>query len=176
MSYPFFTALLSPSVRWLLLFAVGCVCLQTRASESIELSWQPSGSGVAGFTIFYGTSSHTYNNSVNAGNTNQVVIPGLTFGTTYYFAARAYDSAGDVSALSDEVSFVAGSATLTPTILTGHRMSFALHGTSGQSYIVQYSTNLVNWVTFLTNTAPFVYTNTPNPAIGQQYFRSYRYN
>jgi hypothetical protein len=148
--------------------------IQSQASESIALSWQPAGSGNAGFYIYYGTGSHAYSNIVTVGNTNQAVISGLTFGTTYYFAAQAYDSAGHESALSGEVSFVAGSATLTPTNLGGHRMSFSLQGSTGQSYIVQVSTNLVNWVPCLTNAAPFQYTTTPNPAIGQQYFRAYR--
>lgn len=151
-----------------------CALVQSRATESIALSWQPNGSGVAGFYIYYGTSSHNYSNIQTVGNTNEVVISNLTFGSTYYFAAQAYDASGNKSALSDEATFTAGSATLTPVNIGGHQMTFTLQGTPGKQYIMQYTTNLVNWVSFYTNTAPFQYTTTPDPSIAHQYFRSFR--
>jgi len=110
--------------------------IRGHASESIALSWQPAGSGIAGFNIYYGTRSRNYSNVVIVGNTNQAVISGLSFGTTYYFAAQEFDSAGYDSALSDEVSFVAGSATLTPVSIGRQGMSFDLQGTPGQQYII----------------------------------------
>lgn len=165
-------------LKWLCATAfLLCLPWQSHASESIALSWDPtSNPAAAGIYIYYGTSSHNYANIMNAGNTNQIVISGLNFGTTYYFAAQTYDSSGNESALSSEVSFVAGSANLTPANIGGQRMAFSVEGTPGQQYIIQSSSDLVHWTPFLTNTAPFQYTTTPNPAIAQQYFRACRYN
>lgn len=163
--------------RWLLCAAcLLCFQLHSQASESVDLSWDSHDTGAAGYLVYYGGSSHTYTNIVYAGPTNQIVISGLNFGTKYYFAAQAYDNAGKLSALSGEISFTAGSATLLPTYVGNSQMRFSLEGTSGKQYIVLGSTNLVAWTPVYTNTAPFLFTNTPNSAMGQQYFRACRYN
>jgi len=149
-----------------------CFQLHCLAGENIALSWDASDPGASGFYINYGTRSQNYTSIVNAGYANHVVISNLTFGTTYYFAAQAYDKAGDKSALSPEVSFTAGSATLTPVFAS---RSFSIQGTAGKQYIVETSTNFTTWTPIYTNTAPFQFTNKPNPAITVQVFRAVRY-
>ena len=138
------------------------------------LSWDASDPAAAAFQIYYGTTSHNYSQYEVVGKTNQAVISGLNFGTTYYFAVLENDAKGDQSGLSSEISYVAGSATLTSVNIGGHQMTVNLQGSAGQQYIVQSSTNLVDWTPYQTNSAPFQVTTTPDPAIAHQYFRAYR--
>ena len=77
-----------------------------------QLSWTPpttntDGSqltNLAGYKIYYGTSSGHYTQSVNAGNVTSYTITNLTDGVKYYFAATAYNTAGAESGYSNEVS------------------------------------------------------------------------
>jgi ABC-type oligopeptide transport system substrate-binding subunit len=59
---------------------------------------------LAGYKIYYGTSSGHYTQSVNVGNTTSFTINNLASGHTYYFAVTAYDSAGLESGYSAEAS------------------------------------------------------------------------
>ncbi len=78
---------------------------------SATLSWQaPStnadGSPItdlAGYKIYYGTSSRQYTNSSDVGSNTTGTIQGLSAGT-YYFAVTAYDSYGNESGYSNEVT------------------------------------------------------------------------
>jgi hypothetical protein len=72
---------------------------------SITLNWlrnpEPD---LAGYRIYYGTSSGNYTKVLDAGNVNQLLMTGLTDNATYYFAIKAYSLAGQESpSLSDEV-------------------------------------------------------------------------
>jgi len=93
-----------------------------------SFSWLPNTeSTLAGYKIHYGTASRTYTQSVDIGNPGPSAdgrvhgtVTGLSAGTTYYFAATAYDINGIESDFSQEVSL---SVTLTakpptPTVLS----------------------------------------------------------
>lgn len=67
-----------------------------------KLSWTPT-VGVAGFKVYYGTSPRSYANSIDVGMVSSYSVNGLAPGT-YYFAVTAYDSAGNESVFSSEVS------------------------------------------------------------------------
>ncbi len=58
---------------------------------------------VTGYRVYYGTASGTYTNKIDAGTTTTYTVTNLSPGT-YYFAVTAYDSSGNESAFSDEVS------------------------------------------------------------------------
>lgn len=57
----------------------------------------------AGYRIYYGTTPGTYFQAVNVGNVTTTPVMGLSRGTTYYFAATAYDALNNDSAFSNEV-------------------------------------------------------------------------
>jgi hypothetical protein len=102
---------------------------------AVLLAWD-SVANATGYTIKYGTVSGTYTTTITAGNVTQYVLPGLknatTYyvavsaltspGTTYYFAATAYDGGKMESDYSVEVSYnaaeSANSAELTFKTLT----------------------------------------------------------
>jgi Fibronectin type III domain len=78
------------------------------STGSVTLSWSAnSESDLAGYRIYFGTSSGEYNapgSPTIIGNTTSYTVTGLQRNTTYFFALSAYDSAGNESALSAEVS------------------------------------------------------------------------
>ena len=83
------------------------------AITSIRLAWDPNTeAALAGYRIYYGTSSGIYSQNINAGLPATVsgavsfFVPGLTAGQRYYFVVRAYDSSGVESLSSNEISAV----------------------------------------------------------------------
>lgn len=74
------------------------------SGQNVTLAWDPSASpGVAGYTVYVGTSFGQYSSSVNAGNVTTYTVTGLTLGIRYCFAVRAHDASGVQSAFSNEV-------------------------------------------------------------------------
>ena len=68
------------------------------------LTWDPNTEpDLAGYNVHYGTVSGTYSVVANAGNTATYTVTGLGVGT-YYFAVTAYDTSGNESGVSNEVS------------------------------------------------------------------------
>jgi hypothetical protein len=78
---------------------------------SATLSWNPPTTNtdgthltdLAGFKIYYGTSSGNYTQVVNAGYVTTYTVNNLNSGT-YYFVATAYDTSGNESGYSNQVS------------------------------------------------------------------------
>jgi len=82
------------------------------SAANLKLAWDASpDTSVTGYRLYYGTSDGVYTNVVDAGNRTDYTVTGLDAGTTYYFAATAYTSAGDESTFSNEASYTtSGSA------------------------------------------------------------------
>jgi hypothetical protein len=150
--------------------------LPVRANESATLSWVPSSAtNITGYKIYCGTVSHSYTNMVTVGNTTNATISGLVPARTYYFAATAVDGAGNESGYSIEVSYVmpVTAATLTEAVRSSGQFSFTVTGDTGQQYVVQASTNLLDWVSLQTNAAPFLFADTNAAGFHQRYYRTY---
>ena len=77
----------------------------TVAGASVTLSWNPSTStNVAGYEVFYGVADGQYTNALDAGTNTTITVSGLADGQTYFFAATTYDSSGDQSLFSNQVT------------------------------------------------------------------------
>jgi hypothetical protein len=77
-----------------------------QAATSVTLAWDPSGtSGIAGYRLHYGTSSHSYSQTSDLGNTTTTTLSNLLPGQTYYFAITDYNTTGVESLPSNEVQF-----------------------------------------------------------------------
>ncbi len=78
--------------------------LALRAAE-IRVSWiADTDADLAGYKVYYGTSSGSYDNILDVGPSTSVEIGGLSQGETYYFVVTAYDTSGNESAFSEEKS------------------------------------------------------------------------
>jgi Fibronectin type III domain/FG-GAP-like repeat len=107
--------------RIVALGAIGLLFLgslsQAQAASSVNLAWNPSPSpGIAGYYLYYGTSSGSYPQVINVGNTTVATVPNLGPGQTYYFVVTAYNTAGLQSAPSNQVSTT---LSLSPLLVPG---------------------------------------------------------
>jgi len=74
------------------------------SGASATVTWNANTeSDLAGYRVYYGTSSRNYPNSISVGKVASATVSGLTVGTVYYFAVRAVDAAGNLSGYSAEV-------------------------------------------------------------------------
>jgi IPT/TIG domain/FG-GAP-like repeat len=91
---------------------------QLRAA-TVTASWNPNPeTNIAGYKLSYGTSSGSYTTTVDVGKVTSTVVT-VNDATKYYFAVRAYNTAGIVSAYSTEVSVMSsGSSSTAPLILS----------------------------------------------------------
>ena len=82
--------------------------LSSPSTGSVTLTWTANSEpDLAGYKIYVGTNSGVYNSPGSpfvAGKVTSYTISNLPKGQTYFFAISAYDSAGNESVLSAEVS------------------------------------------------------------------------
>lgn len=75
------------------------------ALKSVTLAWDPSPTtDLSGYRIKYGTSSGSYNQTIDVGNATTATVPNLSEGGTYFFAVIALGSSAIESLPSNEVS------------------------------------------------------------------------
>ena len=67
------------------------------------LSWDPPSAGITGFKVHYGATPGSYTTTINTGMVSSFAVSDLPAGT-YYFVVTAYDSSGNESGYSNEVS------------------------------------------------------------------------
>lgn len=168
----------------LILFTIAMAVLfrakaEAVTSTSVTLAWNPSPeSNVAGYDIFYGTSSGNYTSAVSVLSATNVTIRGLQSGVTYYFAAASFDTNGDLSPNSPEISATVGATgqvtgTLTTIgALSAGQFGFTLSGVTGGQYVVEASTDLVHWVALQTNTAPFQFIDSNASQFTRRFYRT----
>lgn len=97
---------------FLLLFVF---CIRPALAGQANLSWNPNPeSDIAGYKIYYGTSSRTgenpkecgncgYLEKIDIGNVTAYEIKDLKGGKTYYFSITSYDKSGNESGFSPEM-------------------------------------------------------------------------
>ena len=75
------------------------------ARGSLLITWDANTEeDLAGYMLYYGTATCTYDSSVDVGNVTEHRIFGLTIGQKYFFVVTAYDQCGNESEPSVEVS------------------------------------------------------------------------
>ena len=73
------------------------------------LSWDPNTeNNLAGYKIYHGTSSGNYTLISDVGSITEFTVNNLADGQTYYFVVTAYDTSGNESSFSSEVSQLIG--------------------------------------------------------------------
>ncbi|MBW2059095.1 MAG: fibronectin type III domain-containing protein [Deltaproteobacteria bacterium] len=80
----------------------------TAGAAHLDLAWSPNEEpDLAGYRVYYGTSSGQYAGCLDAGKTNSFRLENLLDGTRYFVTITAYDKAGNESGFSREVSAIA---------------------------------------------------------------------
>jgi hypothetical protein len=93
-----------------IVFATGGNCAQ------VTLAWDANSEpNIAGYKVYYGTASRVYNWYFDVGKVTTYSVTGLTDGSTYFFAATAYDTSGVESTYSSEVSYNGCTYSISPT-------------------------------------------------------------
>ncbi len=83
---------------------------------SVTLSWQPVPlADLAGYKVYFDTdTTEWYGESVDVGNVTEFTLEDLESDTTYYFAVTCYDSSGNESWYSAQVSATTGDVSGVP--------------------------------------------------------------
>lgn len=76
-------------------------------SAQVTITWDANTEpDLAGYNIYYGTASRTYQTNVDVGNNTTVTIPNLQDDVIYYFAVTAYNRSGEESEYSNEATYI----------------------------------------------------------------------
>ena len=76
-------------------------------SAEVSLAWDSNTeSNVAGYKLYYGFESSNYTHTIDVGNETSYSISDLDSNVVHYFAATAYDSSGNESDFSEEISYL----------------------------------------------------------------------
>lgn len=111
----------------------------TGTGYSLKIIWPANTeSDLAGYKVYWGTASGTYTNSQTIGNATSYTITGLTEGTRYYIVVTAYDSDGNESTKSIEVTGTSNAYASRPDAPTG------LTVTEGNGYLTLSWTGVSN--------------------------------
>jgi len=102
-----------------------------------KLTWSANTEpDLAGYRVYFGTASRTYGPSINVGKVTTYTLTGLA-NQTYFFAITAYDTAGNESTFSAEVSkVVTAPDTVVPVISSINATSI-----TGSSAVITWGTN-----------------------------------
>ena len=80
-------------------------------SAQTTLTWNPPinsdgtpFTGHSGYKVYIGSTSRSYAQNIDVGNTTSYTLNNLSDGSTYFFAVTDYDSAGNESSYSNELS------------------------------------------------------------------------
>jgi VCBS repeat-containing protein len=155
------------------LFAVLSVLpatVQCASAVQVTLAWYPNtDSDLAGYKVYYGTSSGNYGFHYDAGNSTSYKVSNLQAGSTYYFAATAYDVYGNESDFSKEISYsvpnsspVAQAGTLTTKQDTPAGGVLSATDPDGDSLTFSIASQGARGTAVVTNAATGAYTYTPN--------------
>lgn len=115
-------------------------------ADGLVLDWDASISpAVAGYNVYYGTNSGNYIYKLDAGNSTTLTVSNLVCGETYYFVATAYDTTGNESAFSGEISFIVPGAFCIAPFNGGSPGALSFPVVPGYWYEIQATTDLQNW-------------------------------
>src|SRR5437870_1537223 len=113
--------------------ALTALCFLAPALSSaaqVTLAWDPNTEpDLAGYKVYYSTTSVSYQYSVYVGNLTSYTLSGLLYGRIYYFAATAYNLNLNESGFSNEVSKAIADVTPPTVSMTAPAAGATVSGT-----------------------------------------------
>lgn len=104
-----------------------------QAGQSVTVSWDANTEDdLAGYKVFYGTASRSYSDSTILGRSTSFSLGNVEAGKTYYFIVKAYDTSGNDSAPSQEVSIFVPQQDTEPPALTRFEVQ------SAEGFIIEF--------------------------------------
>ena len=96
----------------LLCFIICILSKSVSFAANVTFSWTPPHTNsdgtpltdLAGYKVYSGVSSRNYTQNTDVGNVTSYTVTNLSGGTTYYFAVTAYDTSGNQSSFSNELT------------------------------------------------------------------------
>jgi hypothetical protein len=88
------------------------------------------------------------------------------------YSVTASDGSGSTSRAATLTVYATAAAKLAPATHVSGQYALTVAGVPGYKYVVQASTNLINWVPMQTNTAPFTFVDTNAGKFRQRFYRS----
>ena len=112
-----------------------------------------------------GTGALKYQWKLNGTNLPSAVGSSLTLKNVSISQSGAYtvtvtDSNGSITSTALLTVYATAAGTLASTAYASGQFALNVSGVSGGQYVVQASTDMVNWVPLQTNTAPFIFVDT----------------
>jgi hypothetical protein len=160
------------------LLILAALSTTVQAGQSVTLAWNRSTDPiVAGYKIYYGGTSGTYTNMVNAGNATNATISGLVQGRTYYFAATTYSSLGVESSFSSEASYTVPILAGVQLLITPTRQFIlTVTGPVGHTYDILATQDFKTWTVIGTRTVgtngSLNFTDTNAPSFSKRFYRT----
>jgi hypothetical protein len=124
-----------------------------------------------------GTAPLQYQWKFNGANLTLATNAALTLSTVNTNQAGTYsvavsNAAGSTNSTASLTVYAKAVSTLASAAHASGQFALAISGVSGCQYVVQASTNMVNWVPLQTNTAPFTFVDTNASKFGRRFYRS----
>ena len=144
--WPFKITGLKKFLAGLLILAVLGTTVQ--AVQSVTLAWdQSTDPNVAGYNVYYGVACHTYTNIIDVGKATNATISGLAEGTTYYFAATAYNTLGLESDYSNEAGCTVAMVHpgLQFRVTPAKQIILTVTGQTAHTYEIQATQDFTTW-------------------------------
>lgn len=140
------------------------------AGQSVTFDLTNAGTGPMNF-------QWEFNGNNIASATNAVLT--LTNVTCYQagqYSVNVSGSTSSTNSVTDSLMVYSPTpATLTQTAYANGQFNFYVSGAANQQYVVQASTNLVNWFPVMTNTAPFAFVDSSAGQFSQCFYRTFNY-
>ncbi len=137
------------------------------AGQNVTFSITAAGTGLNYQWMYNSNNIATATNAVLTLNNVTTVQAG-----TYYVTVS--NSAGSTNSPPASLTvYSTTAATLTPVSPVTGQFALCVSGVTNYQYVVQASTNLVNWVSVQTNTAPFTFVDSNASQFNQRFYRTF---
>jgi len=178
------TSRISPHIPLSLLagLAVAMGTCVSRTEQSVSLAWNANPeTNIVGYRLYYGTTSQSLTNTVDAGPQLTVTVNGLREGVTYYFAVTARNLDELESDFSDQVSYLVPGLNLllSPPATPADPMRLRFDAVPGYAFELLASEDLETWAT-LYYTTPSAsgwvdYADVEAPTLPMRFYRLIRH-